>query len=308
MTENALPNPTPPAGSGWLAEPYAERHILAGFLKPGEVEIVYPAALEWPSNVTESVRSLHGTGAALGTREEAGQCRISNIEEPEALAVLDPVARSVQAGPAVPMSYAWVEIRNLIAAGSVADPLPMPRPLSNDDARAIADYSLRDYGGQPLLSGNGILITSVPLNISFAGAEVRGNQYLVQYALAPLFSPIVVGYEQGRCYLLKEYGRVLYAISQNVERLLCLVYYGLNLTEPNMGVKALGQQGDAFNHFGAERLGGAVTPLVRDFLNPAVTAIVPSRAQLFAAMPSVQSLGMEFDPLPQGGLPLSGPI
>ena len=305
MTESSPTANQTPQQLKWLVEPYAERRILTGFLRPEEVQTVYPPARDWPPEAMASVSSLCGAGAALGPRPEAGQCRITLVEEPEALEVLDGPARTIQALPAVTFNFAWVEIKNLITAGAVSDPLSANISLTNDDLQMLARYSLYGYRGQALVE-NGLLLSPSPVAFSPPEASIVGNRLVVQYQIIPVATPIIVGYEQGRCFLLTEYGRVLHALRRNVERLLCLVYYGLDLSQVNMGVKIQGARGDVYNHFGPERLGGPDAPLVRDFLDPAVTAGVPSRAAIFSAQPFMQALEINIDPLPQGGLPLSG--
>lgn len=282
MTELPIdvPRPTRPA---WLSQPYVERRILAGFLRPDEVEIVYPASSQWPADVAERVRALHGAADNLDPRPDAGHCLISPAIEPGALEVLDPIARGIELPPVVTVDFAWVEINNLIASASVADPLPTDTQLSNEDLKGIAEYSLFEISGQPLIAGGGLLINSAPLEVAFAGTQLMGNQFIVRYQLIRSFSPIIVGYEEGRYYLLTDYGRVVHAISQNITRLLCIVYYGLDLDVADYGVKFPGQEGRALNHFGRKRLSVAAPPLVRDFLEQRVAAVFPSKGTFFSA-------------------------
>jgi hypothetical protein len=92
MTEvqNATPaNET----SNWLGQPYAERRILAGFLNQGEVDVVYPHSSGWPPDLRERVAALHGVANSLGPRDAVGICDISNVDESEALRVLQPVGK-----------------------------------------------------------------------------------------------------------------------------------------------------------------------------------------------------------------------
>jgi hypothetical protein len=307
MTETPIPNQTPPALK-WLVQPYAERRILAGFLKREEVTTVYALAQDWPMEVTDRVSALCGVGSHLGPREEAGRCQISVVEEPEVLEILDPASRAIQAGPNASFNFAWVEIENLIAGGAVADPLPPQVSLSEDDLRTIAVYSLHAIGGQFIIDNNGVLLSSTPLNITLANMGINGNILSVQYRIGHVVSPIIVGYEQGRCFLLTEYGRVIHALAQNIKRLVCLVYYGLDLRQADMGMKLQSANGEVFNQFGHDRLKGADAPMVKDFLDPSLAAVVPSRSPVFATQPFLQSLQVSIEPAPQGGLPLSGKL
>lgn len=310
MTETPVTNQTnqtPPALK-WLVEPYAERLILAGFLKPEEVATVYPLSRDWPMEVTGRVSALYGVGAHLGPREEAGRCQISVVEEPEVLEILDPASKLISAGPDAPFNFAWVEIGNLIAACAVTDPLPPPVSLSEDDLRTIAAYSLHALGGQLVVDNNGILLSPTPLNIKPAHMSLSGNILTVQYRVGHVVSPIIVGYEQGRCFLIAEYGRVIQALAQNIKRLVCLVYYGLDLSRADMGMKLQSGSADVFNHFGLDRLEGPHAPMVKDFLDPSLAAPIPSRAPIFASQPFLQSLQVSVEPVPQEGLPLSGKL
>lgn len=300
-----LPQPVRPS---WLSQPYVERRILAGFLRPEEVGIVYPASREWPANVAERVRGSHGAAQDLSPRPEAGQCIISPVEEPEALTVLDPVARSMQLPPAITVNFAWVDIGNLIAPASVADPMPTDTPLSNEDRKGLAEYSLYDVPGQPVVVGGPLLINSAPLDVVFTGFKITGNQFIVRYQLIRGISPIIVGYEDERCYLLTDYGRVIHAINQNITRLLCIVYYGLDHGKADFGIKFPGQEGMALNHFGQDRLSVAAPPLVRDFLDPTVAAIFPAKGTFFSAQPTIQAILMKYDSPPEGQIPLSSEI
>lgn len=304
MTETPVNIPTPGPPS-WYTRPYVERRILSGFLKLGEVEVVYPAAREWPGEVAERVRALHGAAAGLSPRPDAGRCLISPVEEAEALAVLDPIARSMQLRPATTIDFGWVEISNLIAPSAVADPMSDGAPLTNDDPKGLAEYSLYEGVGQPVIVDNVVLINSVPLTLAPAGIALAGNQFLVRYQIIRAVSPVIVGYEEGRCYLLTEYGRVLHALSQNIERLLCIVYYGLDLDQADFGIKFPEHEGAALNHFGRTRLSAPAPPLVRDFLDPSVGVAFPSKGTFFSAQPSLQAILMEYDSVPEGPLPFA---
>jgi len=306
-------NTTPPIDNrNWLGEPYTQRRVLAGFLNPGEQEFVYPHSNEWPSDVREHVAALQGAAHSLGFRPDAGLCDISNIEEPEALDVLGLVGRAIVAPIAASFSYCWVNIHNLIACSAIADPFPSSVSLSNDDVRSLAEYSLYEPIGPPLFVGTA-LATTAPVNLRPVQATFKNDQLVVLYQLSKVVKPIIVGYENNRCYLLKEYGRVLAAMAQGIDRLLCLVYYGLDLTQIDFKVRGLHAQGllnpgEPINHFGATRLTGTNIPLIRDFLDPTVTAIFPSRASFFVWQPTVQSLGVQFETIAPGPLPLTGSL
>jgi hypothetical protein len=306
-------NITPPIENrNWLGQPYAERRVLAGFLNPGEVELVYPQSSEWSDDVSGQVAALYGAANSLPPRTESGICNISSIEEPDALTVLDPIGKGIPAPLVASFSYSWVNIQNLIAVSAVADPFPPPVSLANNNAGALAEYSLYEPIGQPVFVGLA-LATTGPVNLVPLQAAVKNGQLVVRYQLSKVVKPIIVGYEQGRCYLLKEYGRVLAAMAQGVNRLLCLVYYGLDLTQVDLKVRGLHVQGlvglgEQINHFGSERLSGANVPLVGDFLDSQLTAAVPSRAPLFIWQPTVQPLGIQLEIAAQGPLPLTGSL
>jgi hypothetical protein len=304
MTETPIniPMPRPPR---WYTQPFVERRILSGFLKPGEIEVVYPAALEWPGEVAGRVGALHGAAVGLAPRPDAGRCLITRVEEPEALAVLEPIARGMQLRPETTIDFGWVEISNLIAPASVADHMPEGTPLSNEDLKGLAEYSLYEGVGQPVIIDNALLVNSVPLGLVPVGVTLMGNQFLVRYQIIRAVSPIIVGYEEGRCYLLTDYGRVLHAISQNVERLLCIVYYGLDLDKADFGIKFPDHEGAALNHFGRARLSAPAPPLARDFLDPSVGATFPSKGTFFSAQPSLQAILMKYDSPPEGPLPFA---
>jgi hypothetical protein len=306
-------NTTPPIDNhNWLGEPYAERRVLAGFLNDGELEFVYPHSNEWPSDVREHVAALQGAAHSLDFRTDAGLCDISNVEEPEALDVLGLVGRAIAAPIAASFSYCWVNIHNLIACSAIADPFPPSVSLSNDDVRSLAEYSLYEPLGPPLFVGTA-LATTAPVNLIPVQATLKNSQLVVRYQLSRVVKPIMVGYENNRCYLLKEYGRVLAAMAQGIDRLLCLVYYGLDLTQIDFKIRGLHAQGflnpgEPINHFGVARLTSSKIPLVQDFLDPTVTAIFPSRDSVFIWQPIVQPLGVQFEAIAPGPLPLTGSL
>lgn len=307
-------NTTPPIDNrNWLGQPYAERRVLAGFLNHGELEFVYPHSNEWPNDVREHVAALHGAAHLLNPRADAGLCDISNIEEPEALEVLGIAGRAIVAPIVASFSYSWVNIHNLIAVSAIADPFPPSVSLSKDDLRSVAEYSLYEHIGQPLFVSPTTLATTGPVNLIPLPATLKNGQLVVRYQLSKVVRPIIVGYEENRCYLLKEYGRVLAAMAQGIDRLLCLVYYGLDLTQIDFKVRGLHAQGfinpgEPLNHFGVARLTSSKIPLVRDFLDPTVTAIFPSRDSVFIWQPIVQPLGVQFEAIAPGPLPLTGSV
>lgn len=282
--------PEIPAG---LADAYWNRFILAGFLSTDDLYRVYPQARSWPQELAANVASLFGRSQGLASRPEAGQVVIRPVEEPEALEVLHPEAQNLRFGAETPIGFAWVEIANLITPSAVTSPLPHPATLPADNPQEIALYSMYVSGPPPQVFPGGMLLSSFPLNVAFKGAGLVQGQLVVQYELSHPLRPIIVGYEQGRCYLLNAYGRVLHALNQGVGRLLCMVYYGLDLNALNLGVKLPWLQGAQINHFGAARLSEAsAPPVIRDFLDPTLSAIVPTRAGLHAFQPSLQSLAI----------------
>lgn len=89
------------------------------------------------------------------------------------------------------------------------------------------------------------------------------------------------------------------------------MYYGLDLSKVDMNIKGLNPligPEEPVNHFGAERLGGTRAPLVRDFLDAALTATIPSRASVFICEPSVQILAVQFEAASKAPLPLTGRV
>ena len=287
------------------AEPYAEQRILSGFLRAEDVPIVYPVAQYWPEHVAARVRALHGGAGTVGPRSEAGQCRIFPVEEPEALAVLQVASQTLPFGADVPVSYSWVEISNLIATASVADPLPQQCANFSNDLQSLAEYSL--FGPMPILNfgPNGAVYSLSNLGLQLVYRNIEDGQLVLKYQFSQVAQPILVGYEQGRFFLLNAYGRVLQALIGNVERLLCLVYYGLDLTTAHMGVRVLNPQNGMVNHFGPALLSGDRAPLVKDFLDPALSAVIPARSGFFIALPSVQVHQVSFTQPPSGLLPLN---
>jgi hypothetical protein len=282
--------------------PYAERRILAGFLRAGDLPIVHPPSCRWPESVAQRVCALNGTSGAVPDRPEAGQCRLRPVEEPEALMILRGASQQMPFGPNVPVSYSWVDIKNLIATSSVADPLPTHPVVLSDDPGALARYSL--FGPSVLeLRSDGMLYSQTNVGLQLAHSAIEGGALVLKYKMIFPPEPVLVGYEQGRFYLLTAYGRVIQALMAKVERLLCLVYYGLDLGLPNCGVRVL-TEGHTVNHFGSPLLSGGKPPLVRDFLDPSLTAVVPSRAEFFIGAPSFQLTAVTW-PEPAGGaLPL----
>jgi hypothetical protein len=287
----------------WL-QPYAEHRILAGFLREEDVRKVHPAAGSWPEEVVARVRSLHGTAWGLAPRPEAGQCCLSPVEEPEALAVLRMASQAVPIGADMPVSYSWVEISNLIATTSVADSLPQEVAVFNSHPQSLAEYSL--IGPPPTYTAgpNGSLYFSSVIGLQPLNRVIEGDQLILRYQLAQTVQPIVVGYEQGRFYLLNAYGRVLQALAGRVDKLLCLVHYGLDFTAPQMGVRLFNPKGGAINHFGPALLAGGSPPMVKDFLDPSLSVVFPARSPFFIVMPTIQAHQVQFKPPPSAQLPL----
>jgi len=287
----------------WL-QPYAEHRILAGFLRDEDVLKVHPAAASWPEEVSARVRALHGAARGLAPRPEAGQCRLSPVEEPEALAVLRTASQALLIGPEMPVSYSWVEISNLIATASIADALHQEVAVFNSHPLPLAEYSL--IGPPPTYTAgpNGSLYFSSAVGLQPLYRGIEEDQLVLRYRLAQTVRPIVVGYEQGRFYLLNAYGRVLQALVGKVDKLLCLVHYGLDFTAPLMGVRLFDPKGGAVNHFGHALLAGGSPPMVKDFLDPSLSAVFPTRSAFFMVMPTLQAHQVQFATPPSAQLPL----
>lgn len=299
--------------SNWLGRAYAERRILAAFLNRGEERLVYPHSSEWPVEIAQRVAAMHGGAANLPALPNAGISSIANVEEPEALSAFDPVARLIAAPPVASFSYCWVELENLIATGAVADPLSLPVMLNNDDPKSLAEYSVYVGIEQPVFVGPTTFATTSLLNVTLAQAMIQDSHLILSYKLSKIVRPIIVGYEQGRCYLLKEYGRVIGALAAGIKRLLCLVYFGLDLTQRDMKIRGLDvsgllAKGEPVNHFGQERLTSQRPPLVKDFLDEALTVKIPSRESVFLCDSAIQITGFQFEGTAKEGVPLNGGV
>lgn len=287
------------------AEPFAESRILAGFLRPEDVAVVYPASREWPEEVYARLRPLYGAGAGLPPRPDAGRCRIHPVEEPEALAVLHQMALAFQPPAESPVSYAWVEVGNLIAPLAVAPPLPRQVAVFNNDPTFLAGYSLYGPSPEPVFGAGGETYTLSPVKLRLAHQGVEDGLLVCRYQYVPVPQPIVVGYEAGRFYLLNEYGKVLQAMIGGVGKLLCLVHYGLDLGAAKMGLRGIEPPGGVANHFGRTLLSGDRPPAVKDFLNNTLAAVVPSRAAFYVTRPSIHTTAVNFTPVSQSDrLPL----
>lgn len=287
----------------WL-QPYAEHRILAGFLRDEDVRKVHPAAAAWPEEVSARVRALHGAARSLAPRPEAGQCRVFPVEDPEALAVLQMASQALPIGPEIPISYSWVEISNLIATSSVADTLPQDVAVFNNHPQSLAEYSLIGPPPTYTAGANGSLYFSSAIGLQPLYRGIEEDQLVLRYQLAQTVRPIVVGYEQGKFYLLNAYGRVLHALVGKVDKLLCLVHYGLDFTAPLMGVRLFDPKGSAVNHFGHALLANGSPPMVKDFLDPSLSAAFPTRSSFFMVMPTIQAHQVQFTPPPSAQLPL----
>lgn len=287
------------------AEPFVEWRLLAGYLRPEDVPRVYPTSREWPGEVADRVGALHGARLSLDPRPEAGRSRLHQVEEPEALEVLSGVMQFFNPGPEVPVSYAWVEIENLIATVAVSDPMPRHAAVFGDDPQSLAEYSLYVAPPVPRIDGNGVLMTLSNLAFQPTKPVFENGQLVYRYNVVQAPQPILVGYEQDRYYLLNNYGQVLQALVGKVERLLCLVHYGLDLKAGDMGVQFYKARKAVVNHFGETILLGDRAPLVRDFLDPKLSAAVPSRAAFFITQQSLQTTAVNFNPPPQGEFPIN---
>lgn len=288
----------PPA---WWYQPYAETALLAGYLSAEELPGLYPASRQWPADISERVERLLGAAAALPPLPPGDRCLLPPVEEPEALRVLQSVAPGVNAPPNVPLGFSWVPIRDLVAVSAVADRVEAGATLTGRGLQALAEYSL--FGPPPsLFVGGGVLFSSAPVAVGEPNTTLQPGEVIVRYKLGREFRPIIVGYEAGRLFLLSEYDRVLHALEQGVERLICLVHYGLDLAEPDLGIRLLGIQGTFANHFGPARLLGPRPPMVRDFLDPAIAVAVPTRTQLRLTQFIAQTTDVSFGLPPQGEL------
>lgn len=295
---------TPAPRNPW-AEPFVEWRLLAGHLRPQDVARVYPAARGWPEEVAARAGALHGAGLSLDPRAEAGRSRLYPVEEPEALEALNGVMQFFNPGPDVPVSYAWVEIENLIAAVSVSEPMPQHAVVTGDDLRSLAEYSLYGAPAAPKIDGSGAMLTLSNLAFEPAKPVIENGQLVCRYNIAQLPQPILVGYEQDRYYLLNSYGSVLLALARGVERLLCLVHYGLDLKVADMGVQFYKARKAVVNHFGETILSGDRAPLVRDFLDPRLSVAFPARASFFLTQHSIQTTAVNFSQPPAGEFPIN---
>lgn len=293
----------------WFKKPYAERRILAGFLNTGEIDRVYSDFQGWPPDVNDYVARLYGAANSLSSRPEAGVCEIENVSEPDALTQLDPIARGIALPLSGPCSYNWVKIQHLIAASAVAASIH-PRVLpSNENVQSLANYSLYAPVSEPLFLSPTLIATDAPLDLRPIQAVLQNSRLTVHYQVSRTASPIIVGYENGRCYLLSGYGRVIAALATGIDRLLCLTYFGLDLMQPSFGIRLQGPLNlQKVNHFGSDRLTSSAPPLVRDFLDLTLTAVVPARASLFLCEPAMQMTAIQFESGAPGPLPLTGQI
>lgn len=266
----------------WLA-PYTEQRILAGFLRAEDVPKVHPAAAFWPEDVADRVRTLHQASRHLSARPQAGRCRLFPIEEPEALDVLQNVSIAQPLGPGSPVSYSWVEIENLIATVAIADPMPIEVDFSGG-AQALAQYSLLNAEPSFYSAPGGAVFSTSPVNVKLAGRAMQADRLILNYQLSLRPQLIVVGYQEGRFYLLSGYGRVLRALESKVDRVLCLIHYGLDLQAPNMGVRLLD---NSVNHFGRDVLISENAPMVKDFLDPSLSVVFPAKGSFFMISPLV---------------------
>jgi hypothetical protein len=283
----------------WL-QPFSEHRILAGFLRQKQVSQVHPAAVFWPADVADRVTALHGAVDRLSPRPEAGQCKLLPIEEPEALAVLQRASEMLPLGSNLPVSYSWVEISNLIALSAITDALTHEGCPPTDTLQALSEYSL--LGSSPnLYLANGTLYSSVPFSVKPAEVGMQGDRLVLSYQLLLPVQPILVGYEHGRLYLLNNYGRVISALTRNIDRLLCLVYYGLDLADAHMGVHI---GGVTENHFGQLVLSGEKPPMVKDFLDPSLSAPFSARPSFVTLSPILQVRNIQITPPNMSKFPL----
>jgi hypothetical protein len=289
----------------WL-QPYAEHRILAGFLRAEDIQKVQPAAVNWPAEVSKRVDELLGAARNLSPRTEVGQCRIFPVEEPEALDVLQVASQLLPFGADFPVSYSWVEISNLIATASIAGSISQELAISDSNPQELAENSLTGPSSSYISCLDGSLYFSSPINIQPSSSGIEDNQVVLRYRISRVVQPIVVGYEQGRFYLLNAYSRVLSALIGKVDRLLCLVYYGLDLSSAQMGVKLFDSNNGAVavNHFGCSLLSSDRPPMVTDFLDPSLSAIFPASDTFYMVTPSIQTQQIQFTTTTNAQLPL----
>lgn len=289
-----------------LARPNAEERILAGFLTSEDLKVLCPAFRLWPAGSRDRVARRLGAAASLAARPEAGRGQLTSIYEPEALPYATTLGQMLPSSPSAPVSIEWVEIRDLIAVrattGPIAEVLPVP-----GDLRARARYSIYGSPLEIMLRNQSWIVGSAPMTISLTGASLGAREteeavtITCQYRLQPLPTPIVVGLESGKLFLLNEYGRVIQALRSGLTRLVCLVYYGLNLDQPDLGLRLAGLDDPPVNHFGRERVIAPTAPLVRDFADPKLSAAVPARDRLFAF--AIQPQGSELTATPPISIP-----
>ena len=265
----------------WLI-PYSEYRLLAGFLSAESVPKVHPPSEFWPEDVAARIHTVQAAAPHVKPRPEAGQCRLFPIEEPDALDVLQNVSTLLPIGTGAPVSYSWIEINSLIATMAIADPMPVEADFTG--AQALAQYSLLGSEASFYLASGGPVFVNAPVNVKLVGRRIQRDQLILNYQLSLTPRLIVVGYHDRRFHLLTAYGRVLRAIKQKVDRLLCLIHYGLDLDAPNLGVRLLE---NSVNHFGRGVLEGDNPPLVRDFLDPTLSVVFPSRSSFFMISPLV---------------------
>lgn len=304
LTEQSATETPTAARNPWI-EPFAQSLILAGFLRPEDVPIVYPASRGWPEEVYARLLPLYGAGAGVSPRPSAGRCRLHPVEEPEALAVLHQMTQAFQVRAESPVSYAWVEIENLIASLSVSAPLPQQVIPFTKDPGHLAEYSLYGPPVVPVLGEGGSVYTLSAAAPVLVHQDIDDGLLVCRYQFARVPQPIIVGYEEGRFYLLTEYARVLQAMVGKVDRLLCLIHYGLDLGAAKVGLRGLEPPGGVANHFGRAVLSGDRPPMVKDFLDPSLAAAVPSRAAFYLIRLSAHTTPLNFTLLsPVDRLPL----
>jgi hypothetical protein len=228
-------------------------------------------------------------------RPEIGRVALSTVVEPEALELI----AAIQIAEFMPVSYGWLEPGNLIAIKAVAEAVPPVQRAIFEGSAGASRYSLYGPPPQYKLTRSHDIVSNVPINWvskslrlgNFQGAE----QLVLTYEPQLVCTPIFVGYEDGRYYLLSHYGRFVQALSHGIQRLLCIVYYGLDLAAADLGVCFPGLAGAPLRQFDEGLLRGTAAPMVRDFLNPANAVTVPTRARMYLTQLALLTTDVSFD-------------
>jgi hypothetical protein len=262
----------PPLGP--LDLPFAQVAALAGYMDGQTAGIHLPWLGGLPQIVISELAARFNASSRLAPEPRAGKPRFTKATEPATLSAIRDALQFIGTPSIVNLAgFEWIEIKPLIAGRYVTGRLPLSGlQIAPGDVEGLARFCVFGHTG-PLdakveMTAEGVVIRSLlPFVLGMASPPViSGGVVTVQHQLVTVPQPIRVLLAHGRAVALAGLDKLVVLARLGFERALCLVHYGYS---PAVG--------EIWPTVPQEVLDSQRPPVIEDFLNPELCAVVPTR-------------------------------